>query len=86
MSRSSISSSRNPPIQISNFRESDELKTCRCDKPTKERTSWKYHNLGRRFWNCRNSLTTLKSCDYAFWKDDELPEGYYKNLITTLKQ
>nr|KAJ0211119.1 hypothetical protein LSAT_V11C400166260 [Lactuca sativa] len=37
--------------------ESDELKTCGCDKPTKERTSWKYHNLGRRFWNCHNSLT-----------------------------
>ncbi|CAH1432543.1 unnamed protein product [Lactuca virosa] len=25
-------------------------------------------------------------CDYFFWKDDELPEGYYKNLIRTLKQ
>ncbi|CAH1415786.1 unnamed protein product [Lactuca virosa] len=31
-------------------------------------------------------MTTLKSCDYFFWKDDELPEGYYKNHIRTLKQ
>ncbi|CAI9266575.1 unnamed protein product [Lactuca saligna] len=30
--------------------------------------------------------TTLKSCDYFFWKDDEMPKGYYKNLIRTLKQ
>nr|KAJ0227754.1 hypothetical protein LSAT_V11C100003240 [Lactuca sativa] len=50
----------NPPIQIGNFRESNELKTYGCDKLVKERTSWKYYNLGRRFWNCRNSLVESK--------------------------
>nr|KAJ0209741.1 hypothetical protein LSAT_V11C400183630 [Lactuca sativa] len=58
--RSSISSSINPPIQIGNFRDSDDLKTCGCEKPAKERTSWKYHNPRRRFWNCRNSLVDSK--------------------------
>nr|KAJ0189786.1 hypothetical protein LSAT_V11C800430340 [Lactuca sativa] len=49
--------------------------TCGCEKPAKERTSWKHHNPGRRFWNYSNSLTSFKSCDYFLWKDDELPEG-----------
>ncbi|CAI9268902.1 unnamed protein product [Lactuca saligna] len=86
MSRSLISSSKNPPIQIGNFRELDELKTCGCAKSANEQTSWKYHNPGKRFWNYSNSLTSLKICDYFLWKDDELREGYYKNLNRTLKQ
>ncbi|KAL7601487.1 hypothetical protein Lser_V15G22058 [Lactuca serriola] len=86
MSRSSISSSRNPPIQIGNFRESDELKSCGYEKSAKECKRWKYHNPGRQFWNCSNILTRLKICDCFFWEDDEMYEGYYKNLIRTLKQ
>ncbi|CAH1416415.1 unnamed protein product [Lactuca virosa] len=64
-----------PYLLSFHFHELDELKACGCEKSAKERTSWKYHNPGRQFWNCCNNL-----------EDDELPEGYYNNLIRTLKQ
>nr|KAJ0216972.1 hypothetical protein LSAT_V11C300143530 [Lactuca sativa] len=87
VSSSSISSSRNPPQQIVNFRHSsDNANMCGCDKPTKERTSWKYHNPGHRFWNCWNSLHNSKSVITFMWKEAELTEGYYKSLIKSLKE
>lgn len=30
--------------------------------------------------------TNLKKCDYFEWKNEQLEEGYYKNLIYSLKQ
>nr|KAJ0211234.1 hypothetical protein LSAT_V11C400183020 [Lactuca sativa] len=62
------------------------LKTCDCDVPAKERTCWKLTNPDRRFWNCNNSLTRLRKCDYFEWKDVALEDGYYKNLIYSMKQ
>nr|KAJ0205565.1 hypothetical protein LSAT_V11C500279430 [Lactuca sativa] len=83
-SSSSISSSRNPHLQITNFRHSSSsANMCGCDKPAKERTSLKYHNPGHQFWNCQNSLVV----DFVNnFKDDELPEGCYKSLIRSLKE
>ena len=30
--------------------------------------------------------TNLKKCDYFEWKDEQQEEGYYKNLLYSLKQ
>ncbi|CAH1442548.1 unnamed protein product [Lactuca virosa] len=31
-------------------------------------------------------MTNLKKCDYFEWKDEQQEEGYYKNLLYSLKQ
>ncbi|CAH1413010.1 unnamed protein product [Lactuca virosa] len=62
------------------------LTTMKSDVTAKERTCWKLTNPGTRFWNCNNSLTRLRKCDYFEWKDVALEDGYYKNLIYSMKQ
>ncbi|CAH1413011.1 unnamed protein product [Lactuca virosa] len=62
------------------------LTTMKSDVTAKERTCWKLTNPGRRFWNYNNKLTRLRKCDYFEWKDVALEDGYYKNLIYSMKQ
>nr|KAJ0191005.1 hypothetical protein LSAT_V11C800420960 [Lactuca sativa] len=104
MSRSLISSSRNPPIQID-----DELpegyyknliRTLKQHVDSKDNSA-EHISLKKKVTELEFLLSKEKSVvdklekkvtkekelyDYFFWKDDELPEGYYKNLIRTLKQ
>ncbi|CAH1436717.1 unnamed protein product [Lactuca virosa] len=82
---SSSSTSRNQ-LQVTRVQVREGVKLCDCGVPAKERTCWKITNHGRRFWNCQNSLTRLKKCNFFEWKDDEHEEGYYKTLLYSLKQ
>ncbi|CAH1413584.1 unnamed protein product [Lactuca virosa] len=82
---SSSSTSRNQ-LQITHVQPREGVKVCDCDVPAKERTCWKITNPGRRFWNCQNNMTRLKKCSFFEWKDEEQAEGYYKNLLYSLKQ
>nr|KAJ0206831.1 hypothetical protein LSAT_V11C500277700 [Lactuca sativa] len=81
----SSSNARNR-LQVARVFVQDGAINCDCDVPTKEQTCWKLINPGRHFWNCNNSLTRLRKCDYFEWKDVALEEGYYKNLIYSMKQ
>ncbi|CAH1433690.1 unnamed protein product [Lactuca virosa] len=82
---SSSSTSRNQ-LQVTHVQSREGVKICDCGVPAKERTCWKITNPGRRFWNCQNSMTRLKKCSFFEWKDEEHAEGYYKNLLYSLKQ
>ncbi|CAH1432562.1 unnamed protein product [Lactuca virosa] len=82
---SSSSTSRNQ-LQVTRVQSREGVKLCDCGVPAKERTCWKIINHGRRFWNCQNILTRLKKCSFFEWKDEEHEEGYYKNLLYSLKQ
>nr|KAJ0206418.1 hypothetical protein LSAT_V11C500229660 [Lactuca sativa] len=93
---SSSSTSRNQ-LQVTHVQSQEGVKVCDCVVPAKERTCWKITNPGRRFWNCQNSmggpdsldfdkLTRLRKCNFFEWKDEERTDGYYKNLLYSLKQ
>ncbi|CAH1424771.1 unnamed protein product [Lactuca virosa] len=81
----SSSNARNR-LQVARVFVKDDVNNCDYDVPAKERTCWKLTNPGRRFWNCNNSFTRLRKCDYFEWKDVALEDGYYKNLIYSMKQ
>ncbi|CAH1453264.1 unnamed protein product [Lactuca virosa] len=81
----SLSNARNR-LQVACVFVKDDVNNCDCDIPAKERTCWKLTNPDRRFWNCNNSLTRLRKCDYFEWKDVALEDGYYKTLIYSMKQ
>ncbi|CAH1425464.1 unnamed protein product [Lactuca virosa] len=82
---SSSSTSRNQ-LQVTHVQSRQGVKLCECGVPAKERTCWKITNPRRRLWNCQNSMTRLKKCSFFEWKDEEQTEGYYKNLLYSLKQ
>nr|KAJ0218059.1 hypothetical protein LSAT_V11C300153930 [Lactuca sativa] len=77
---SSSSTSRNQ-LQVTYVQSQEGVKVCDCVVPAKERTCWKITNPGRRFWNCQNSMVGPDSLDFDKWVD-----GYYKNLLYSLKQ
>nr|KAJ0213388.1 hypothetical protein LSAT_V11C400183160 [Lactuca sativa] len=92
----SSSTSRNQ-LQVTHVQSQEGVKVCDCVVPAKERTCWKITNHGRRFWNCQNNmlgpdsldydkLTRLRKCSFFEWKDEEHADGYYKNLLYSLKQ
>nr|KAJ0206750.1 hypothetical protein LSAT_V11C500277020 [Lactuca sativa] len=93
---SSSSTLRNQ-LQVTHVQSQEGVKVCDCVVPAKERTCWKITNPGRRFWNCQNSmlgpdspdfdrLTRLRKCSFFEWKYEEQADGYYKNLLYSLKQ
>ncbi|KAL7617552.1 hypothetical protein Lser_V15G02604 [Lactuca serriola] len=82
---SSSSTSRNQ-LQVTHVQSQEGVKVCDCVVPAKERTCWKITNPGRRFSNCQNSMTRLRKCSFFEWKDEEQADGYYKNLLYSLKQ
>nr|KAJ0225813.1 hypothetical protein LSAT_V11C100049400 [Lactuca sativa] len=82
---SSSSRSRNQ-LQVTHVQSQEGVKLCDYVVPAKERTCWKITNPGRRFWNCQNSMTRLRKCSFFEWKDEEQADGYYKNLLYSLKQ
>ncbi|KAL4589831.1 hypothetical protein LXL04_002742 [Taraxacum kok-saghyz] len=55
---------------------------CLCRIPTlaKKRISWTDDNPGRRFWNCRHSMTR-RNCGFFDWLDPELNEHYKLTLL-----
>ncbi|CAH1421468.1 unnamed protein product [Lactuca virosa] len=73
-------------LQVTHVQSREEVKVCDCVVLVKQRTCWKITNPGRHFWNCQNSMTRLKKCSFFEWKDEEQAEGYYKNLLYSLKQ
>ncbi|CAI9278650.1 unnamed protein product [Lactuca saligna] len=73
-------------LQVARVFVKNDVNNCDCDVPAKERTCWKLTNPGRCFWNCNNSLTRPRKGDYFEWKDVALEDGYYKNLIYSMKQ
>ncbi|CAI9269291.1 unnamed protein product [Lactuca saligna] len=97
---SSSSSTLRNQLQVTCVQSREGVKLCDCGVPAKERTCWKITNPGRHFWNCQNNLvgpdnpdldnllfkTRLKKCTFFEWKDEEQEEGYYKNLLYSLKQ
>ncbi|CAH1443758.1 unnamed protein product [Lactuca virosa] len=82
---SSSSTSRNQ-LQVTHVQSQEGVKVCDCVVLAKERTCWKITNPGRRFWNCQNSMTRLRKCSFFEWKDEEQADGYYKNLLYSLKR
>nr|KAJ0204797.1 hypothetical protein LSAT_V11C500241910 [Lactuca sativa] len=82
---SSSSTSRNQ-LQVTHLQSQEGVKVCDCVVPAKERTCWQIINPGRRFWNCQNSMTRLRKCNFFECKDEEQADGYYKNLLYSLKQ
>nr|KAJ0212289.1 hypothetical protein LSAT_V11C400201200 [Lactuca sativa] len=71
---SSSSTSRNQ-LQVTHVQSQEGVKVCDCVVPAKERTCWKITNSGR-----------LRKCSFFEWKDEEHADGYYKNLLYSLKQ
>ncbi|CAH1433342.1 unnamed protein product [Lactuca virosa] len=71
---SSSYTSRNQ-LQVTHVQSREGVKICDCGVLAKERTCWKITNRGR-----------LKKCSIFEWKDEEQAEGYYKNLLYSLKQ
>nr|KAJ0199956.1 hypothetical protein LSAT_V11C600315490 [Lactuca sativa] len=67
---SSSSSTSRNQLQVTHVQSREGVKLCDYGVPAKERTCWKITNLGRHFWNFQNSMA----------------EGYYKNLLYSLKQ
>nr|KAJ0208347.1 hypothetical protein LSAT_V11C500288820 [Lactuca sativa] len=82
---SNSSTSRNR-LQVTYVQVREGVQLCDCDVPAKERTYWKITKTGRYFWKCQNSLTRFKKFNFFECKDDEHEEGYYKNLLYSLKQ
>ncbi|XP_023744195.1 uncharacterized protein LOC111892379 [Lactuca sativa] len=82
---SSSSTSRNQ-LQVTHVQSQEGVKVCDCVVPAKERICWKITNPERRFWNCQNSMTRLRKCSFFEWKYEEQADGYYKNLLYSLKQ
>ncbi|CAH1436411.1 unnamed protein product [Lactuca virosa] len=82
---SSSSTSRNQ-LQVARVQSRKRVKLYDCGVPAKARTCWKITNHGRHFWNFQNNLTRLKKCSFFEWKDKEQEEGYYKNLLYSLKR
>nr|KAJ0185530.1 hypothetical protein LSAT_V11C900493260 [Lactuca sativa] len=72
-------------LQVARLFVKDDVNNCDCDVPAKEWTCWKLTNPNICFWNCNNSLTRLRKYDYFEWKDVALEDGYYKNLIYSMK-
>ncbi|CAI9296911.1 unnamed protein product [Lactuca saligna] len=72
-------------LQVDRVFVKDDVNKCGWDVPAKERTCWKLTNPDRCFWNC-NNLKRLRKCDYFEWKDVALEDGYYKNIIYSMKQ
>ncbi|CAH1446453.1 unnamed protein product [Lactuca virosa] len=56
---SSSSTSRMLRLRGSNDDDVNNPPEYDCEKPSLQRTSWRIGNPGRRFFNCRNSLTKL---------------------------
>nr|KAJ0211967.1 hypothetical protein LSAT_V11C400160570 [Lactuca sativa] len=91
---SSSSSTSRHQLQVTHVQSQEGVKVCDCVVPAKERTCWKIINPGRRFWNCQNSMVgpdsldfdKLRKCSFFEWKDEEQADGYYKNLLYSLKQ
>ncbi|CAI9259251.1 unnamed protein product [Lactuca saligna] len=83
---SSTSSTSRNQLQVTHVQSQEGVKVCDCGIPAKERTCWKITNRGRRFWNCQKSMTRLRKCSFFEWKDEEQADGYYKNLLYSLKQ
>ncbi|CAI9270214.1 unnamed protein product [Lactuca saligna] len=83
---SSRSSTSRNQLQVTHVQLQVGVKLCDYVVPANERTCWKITNLGRRFWNCQNSMTRLRKCSFFEWKDEEHADGYYKNLLYSLKQ
>nr|KAJ0190458.1 hypothetical protein LSAT_V11C800435520 [Lactuca sativa] len=81
---SSSSTSRNQ-LQVTRVQSREGVKLCDCGVSTKKRTCWKITNPEMHLWNCQNILTKLKKCSFFEWKDEEQEEGYYKNLLYSLK-
>nr|KAJ0224171.1 hypothetical protein LSAT_V11C100033100 [Lactuca sativa] len=81
----SSSNARNR-LQVTHVFVKDDVNNYDYDVPAKEHTCWKLTNPGICFWNCNNNLTRLRKRDYFEWKDVALEDGYYKNLIYSMKQ
>nr|KAJ0192396.1 hypothetical protein LSAT_V11C800433710 [Lactuca sativa] len=81
----SSSNARNR-LQVARVFVKGNVNNCDFNVLAKERTCWKLTNPSKRFWNCNNSLTRLRKCDYFKWKDVALEDGYYKNLIYSMKR
>ncbi|KAJ9542236.1 hypothetical protein OSB04_028742, partial [Centaurea solstitialis] len=56
---------------------------CYCGDKMKLRTSWTSTNPGRRFLGCPN-FECGKKCNMFYWVDDELPNDYYKELLSQM--
>nr|KAJ0210689.1 hypothetical protein LSAT_V11C400161150 [Lactuca sativa] len=74
---SSISSTSRNQLQVTHVQSREGVEVCDCGVPAIERTCWKITNPGRH---------RLKKCSFFEWKDEEQAEGYYKNLLYSLKQ
>nr|KAJ0209824.1 hypothetical protein LSAT_V11C400190280 [Lactuca sativa] len=81
---SSSSTSRNQ-LQVTHVQSQEGVKVCDCVVPAKERTCWKIKKtLGSDSGNVKT--TRLRKCSFFEWKDEEQADGYYKNLLYSLKQ
>ncbi|CAH1453365.1 unnamed protein product [Lactuca virosa] len=84
----SASSSRSINVlRVGNLRDDDPFLPCDCqDAISVERTAWTDDNVARRFWNCKNSLSTEgPKCKFFMWKDKEMEEGYYKEQLRKMR-
>nr|KAJ0215611.1 hypothetical protein LSAT_V11C300105430 [Lactuca sativa] len=77
---SSSSTSRNQ-LQVTYVQSREGVKVCDYGVPAKERTCWKI----KKTLGGVSRITRLKKCSFFEWKDEEQAEGYYKNLLYSLK-
>nr|KAJ0186988.1 hypothetical protein LSAT_V11C900500680 [Lactuca sativa] len=84
----SSSNARNR-LQVARVFVKDDVNNCDYEVPAKEQTCWKLTNPVICFWNCNNSLGFTIKNPLHYKKNPKnvaLEDGYYKNLIYSMKQ